>query len=399
MKIKNVVLLTTKYSNEKENAWLTNELAYALAEDGVNITVVVFSWLKDDASSSFFHKDGVQVLRLKLPDLFYKTGFIGTALKTLVFPWWSRYFISKRIEKCDLLIANTPCITILGLSHFFKKKFNSKSYLVLWDFFPFYLRDLGKMRNKLSFYLFHYLESCMYRSFDKIGCMTQGNIKFLMKNFKNIDKNRVEILRLWTIQRPMVKINKFAVRERFGLSNSKFTAIYGGAMSIVQDLDNILDVALAMRDDNILFLFVGKGTERGRLQEKSLLLGLDNVVFIDYIPRNDYEELVASCDVGLISLSANLTVPSFPSKSIDYFKVSLPVLASLDKVTDFGKILEEEIGAGYAVRAGDVEDMVMKLRKMMNNSEERNRMGVAGREYYENYLSVGDAKDTILNIV
>ncbi|MBV7573764.1 glycosyltransferase family 4 protein [Pseudomonas sp. PDM32] len=394
---KHIVLLTTKYADDKKDAWLTNELAYSLNEEGHDVSVVVFSWLKNEPVSFTKVIDGIKVIRVKLPAIFYNTGVIGTSLKIFLFPFLARHEVRKQVSKCDLLIANTPCVTILGMSRYFRKKFDSKSFLVLWDFFPYYLKDLGAIRNKLFFGFFRYLEQIMYKSFDRIGCMTEGNARFLFDNFPTVDKQRVEILPLWAKIKQVDPIDKSEIRLKYDLPSTGFIAVYGGAMSIVQELDNILDLAELYTGDDVTFLFIGKGTEKERLEESVFTRGLKNVKFINYVPRDEYQHVVQACDVGLISLSRKLTVPSFPSKSLDYFKVSLPVLASLDSVTDFGDILENKICAGLAVVAGDVTNLKNKLDLLIKDAELCKALGANGRRYYEKYLSVENARSIIIS--
>lgn len=397
--MKHIVLLTTKYSNDKADAWLTNEMAYSLVDKGFNVAVVVFSWLKNDPPSSVCNLDGVKVIRIKLHPFFYSSGSIGTALKVFLFPLWARHLISKNIDRCDLLIGNTPCLTTLGLPAYMRSKFGSRSYLVLWDFFPFYLKDLGAIKNNLSFRFFHYIEERMYQSFDRIGCMTGGNLNFLRMNYRSVKAERVEILPLWASIKDSPLPATSEVRTRYGLPVDGFVAVYGGAMSIVQELENILDLAFCSMDLNVFFVFIGRGTERDKLEEVARKRNLSNVLFLDYVPRDEYEDLIKACDVGIISLSRRLSVPSFPSKSIDYFKVGIPVLASLDSATDFGRILEEEIRAGLYAAAGEVSLLKEKLRFLVENSRARAEMGLSGRRYYEEQLSVEKARDKILRLI
>lgn len=397
--MKNIVLLTTKYASDKRDAWLTNEMAYSFQDDGHEVSVVVFSWLRDDPVSSVQEIDGVKVIRIKLHCFFYNSGLLGTFLKVFLFPYWARIVIKKHIGKCDLLIANTPCITVMGLSSFFKENYKAKTYLVLWDFFPFYLKDLGAIRNKLFFNFFHYLEGKMYRTFDRIGCMTRGNIDFLVNNYSGIDASKIEILPLWAKIKAVEPIDKMLVRKKYNLPADKIIAVYGGAMSIVQELSNLLDLARSCLDKKVCFLFIGRGTERERLEREAVHEGLSNVVFLDYVPRDEYQDVVHACDIGLISLSRKLSVPSFPSKSIDYFKVSLPILASLDLVTDFGVILQDEIKAGFSVPAGNTALLSERLELLASDTELRVKMGLAGRLYYEMHLSVEVARDKIYSVL
>lgn len=395
--MKDIVLITTKYSDSRKDAWLTNELAYSVKESGYNMTVVAFSWMPGDPETKISILDGIKVIRIKIPNWLYKKNIVNTALKMFLFPFLARKYIKKHIEKCDLLIANTPCVTVLGISKLFKKRYNAFTYLVLWDFFPFYLKDLGLIRNKLNFKFFHFLEEWMYRSFDKIGCMTEGNIKFLEANFQTIDKGKVEILPLWAKTKKVKTIDLSFVRNKFSLPVNDTIIIYGGAMSVVQELENYLELAKRFKEKKVTFVMIGTGTEKERLKRISIKEEIDNLRFIDYVPRDEYEELVGCCDIGFISLSGKLTVPSFPSKSLDYFKVSIPILASLDPVTDFGDILENKIKAGYSVVAGNIDELEKKATCLINNIQLRREMGKQGRIYYENSLTVENAKDKILN--
>lgn len=395
--MKNIVLMTTKYNDNKKDAWLTNELAYSIRDSGYNMTVVVFSWMPNDPETRIDNIDGVQVVRLKLPKWIYKKNILNTAIKIFAFPFVARAFIKKNIKECDLLIANTPCVTILGLSRLFKKRYNAYTYLVLWDFFPFYLKDLGLMRNKFNFKFFHFLEEWMYRSFDKIGCMTKGNIDFLEKNFKTIKKENMEILPLWAKTKKLKQLDRHKVRDKFGLPKDEIVIIYGGAMSVVQELENYLELAKRFQGKNVSFIMVGSGTEKEKLKEIAETNNISNLKFIDYVPRDEYEELVGCCDIGFISLSRKLTVPSFPSKSLDYFKVAIPILASLDPVTDFGDILENKIKAGYSVIAGNIDELESKANLLINNAALREDMGKSGRKYYEDFLTVENAKNIIMS--
>ncbi len=170
-------------------------------------------------------------------------------------------------------------------------------------------------------------------------------------------------------------------------------------MSIVQELDNLLDLArLSLAaGGNICFLFIGRGSERERLENIAITEGLVNVKFLDYVPREEYQDVVQACDIGMISLSRRLSVPSFPSKSVDYFKVSLPILASLDAVTDFGSILQDSIKAGFSVVAGNSELLHEKLVLLAHDASLRKKMGNAGRRYYEDFLTVENAKEKIIS--
>ncbi|HEU4819221.1 glycosyltransferase family 4 protein [Janthinobacterium sp.] len=397
--MKNISLLTTKYPVDPTSPWLTNELALAMRDSGHNVTVVALSWMPDDPENGVAMESGIKVVRVRLPSFFYKRMRIVTGLKILLFPLIARFYIKKHVKVCDLLVANTPCVTILGLTRFFRRRYGAKSFLVCWDFFPFYLKDLGLVSNKFSFEVLRVIERTMYKSFDKIGCMTNRNIDFLQQNYDFSSLAKVCKLPIWATIKSAPMISKADIRTKFGLPQDKVLAVFGGAMSIVQDLRNLLILAEHSKELNVTFVLIGSGTERNDLIAQVRERSIDNIIFLDAIPRFEYEKLLQACDIGLIFLSHKLTVPSFPSKSLDYFKLSLPILAGLDAFTDFGGILLNEAKAGYFAQADNTVALKKLLGELVNDGDLRKRLGENGRVFYEAEFDVEDAKEAIISVV
>lgn len=371
-----------------------------MRDTGYDVTVVAMSWLKDDPPASVAIENGVKVIRVKLPKLFYKRMLVITALKILLFPLVAKLAVNKHVKECDLLVANTPCVTIFGLSGFFKRRYNAHSFLILWDFFPYYLKDLGVVRNGFTFGVLRSIERMMYNSFDRIGCMTKRNIQFLADNYDYRSLEKVIKLPIWAALKPAPDVNKHEIRKTFGLPQERVLAVYGGAMSIVQDLSNLLALAENSKHLNVTFVMIGSGTERAKLIEETKARGLeDTVKFLEAVPRVEYEKLLRACDIGLIFLSHKLTVPSFPSKSLDYFKLSLPVLAGLDSFTDFGPTLEHEANAGFFAQADQTCQLVQLLENLVNDEALRLRLGANGRQFYEAEFDVELAKNKIVSII
>lgn len=396
--VKKVCLLTTKYPADAASPWLTNELAYSMRDSGIEVTVLAMSWLKDDPPNSVAMENGVKVIRVKLPMVFYKRMLIITAFKIFLFPIFAQFYARKHLVECDLLVANTPCVTIFGLSKFFKRKFGAQTFLILWDFFPYYLKDLGVVRNKWTFAILRTLERMMYNSFDRLGCMTKRNMEFLAENYDFRSPEKVCKLPIWAALKPAPVVDRAAIRRKFKLPENRVLAVYGGAMSIVQGLPNLLSLAQEAKHLPVTFVMIGSGTERDSLIAEARERGLDNVIFLDAIPRFEYEQLLQACDIGLIFLSHKLSVPSFPSKSLDYFKLSLPVLAGLDAFTDFGPTLVKDADAGLFAQANDTPELARLLEVLVTDEALRSRLGANGRRFYEVEFNVERAKKIILSI-
>ena len=128
---------------------------------------------------------------------------------------------------------------------------------------------------------------------------------------------------------------------------------------------------------------------------------LNNVVFKDYIPRDDYEKLIASCDIGIVSLDPRFTVPNFPSKTIDYLKLGLPILAAVDKCafSDHGKLLENDMKAGLCCESTDMQKYKENLLELFINKNLYIELSLNGRNYYENFFNVENNYKILKNII
>lgn len=397
--MKQVVLVTTKYPKGEGNAWLTNELAEYVASQNHSVAVVALSWEYDEGESERYYSNGVHVHRFRLPRFFYRKNIFCAFLKLFLFSLFARIKTARVVRQSDLLIATTPCVASWAFLTGHGLKSGGKRFLILWDFFPYYMQGLWGRKN-LFFSFFLRVENYLYRQFDRIGCMTKGNQAYLLKKYRAINPGRVVDLPLWTRQVDKPVLGKQQARASLGIPQHAFVAIYGGAMSVVQGLDCIIDLADRCRAcKDILFLMVGRGSERDRLRDRAAALQLENIQFIEFVPRDKYEAYVCASDIGLVSLSPDHQVPSFPSKSIDYLKVGLPILASLDTCTDFGAVLEHDMKAGTWVEAGDIDALTAAFYQLRDKREHLAELGRNGRAYYEETMNVSVAYNKIFKFL
>ena len=174
--------------------------------------------------------------------------------------------------------------------------------------------------------------------------------------------------------KPKEEINREEIRKKYNFSKDDFMVIFGGNMGKPQKLENILSLAEKfLENKNIKFLFIGSGSEKGRLEEIARDNNLINVFFFNQVPREDYEKVTASCDIGLVSLDERFTVPNFPSKTTDYLKLSLPILASLDKCAsgDYGDFLQNKVKGGLFAQAGNIEQLYGQFMKLYSDENLR----------------------------
>lgn len=232
---------------------------------------------------------------------------------------------------------------------------------------------------------------------DSIGCMSQGNIDYVLKHNRGINEKKLHILENFQKMSLVLKPN-LTIKKKYCIEN-KFVVIFGGNMGIPQELDNVIALAKKCEEyDDVVFLLIGSGTEKSRLERIVKMNEVKNIIIKNSIPHDDYQQLVSQCDIGLISLNRKFTIPNIPSKTLSYYNLAIPILASIDKNTDYGKELDRS-GAGLWSLAGDLERYKKNFDTMYNNKELRKEMGQNGRNYFEQHSTLNLAYNVIINNV
>lgn len=398
----NILFIFSRHSENPNDSTLTKDLSDEFFKQGNNVTVVTLLEKKYKRETELKKENGYEILRVKTGNYFNIGNKFEKGMTVLTMASDLKKGIIKHLgdRKYDLIITHTPFVSTEKLINPLKEYFKCPAYLILWDIFPQNAKDIGILNNNLLFSYFKYNEKKMFLAYDCIWCMSEGNVNYLKENYSYLDKNKIKLLRNWAIIKPNVEINKKEIRNKYGFSEDEFIAIFGGNMGKPQKLENILSLAeKSLKNKKIKFLFIGNGSEKERLEKLTKENNLSNITFINQVPREDYEKITASCDVGLVSLDERFTVPNFPSKTTDYFKLSLPILASLDRCAteDYGNFLQNKVKGGLFAEAGNTEGLYNQLMKLYNDESLRKTLGNNGRKYYEEYLGVDKAYETIMN--
>ena len=130
--------------------------------------------------------------------------------------------------------------------------------------------------------------------------------------------------------------------------------------------------------------FAGSGTEYSKLYNWIIEEKPSNIKLFNFLPRNEYDNLIQACDVGLIFLDNRFTIPNYPSRLLAYLSNKMPILAATDINTDIGRIAEEN-EYGFWCESRNVEDFNNILEKYIRmNPDVIKSMGEKGYEFLKN---------------
>lgn len=399
----NILFMTLIDFWSLDDRGIYTDLMREFAKNGHKVYIMSPIERRNKKSTTVIKHDNYQILKIKIGNI-QKTNIIEKGISTLTIEKAYVSAIKKYFAnvKFDLVLYSTPPITLLKAVNYVKRRDNAKCYLLLKDIFPQNAVDLGMLKTSgLSGILYRYFrkkEKKLYAISDHIGCMSEANVEFVLRNNPEISQDKVEVcpnsIEPYVIDKVDTEIRH--IRSKYQIPDGKITFIYGGNLGRPQGIDFIVECLRSnKRRDEAFFIIVGSGTEYHRLEKFLVQEDISNALLIPQLPKNDYEMLALSCDVGLLFLDYRFTIPNFPSRLLSYMNASLPVLAATDKSTDVGKVIEKG-QFGLWCESNNVEQFNEKLKQLFN-PELRLLMGKNARKYLEEHYTSKKTFDIIMS--
>lgn len=312
--------------------------------------------------------DSVQVLRLKAPTT-KDIGYVRRTLAEFLMPFFMKANLLKSPlanEKWHGVVWYTPSIFHGPFANFLKKRSHCKGYLIIRDIFPEWAVDVGLMkRGGLPHRVFQLIARYQYSVADTIGVQTPGNLKYFDTWSKNPNK-KLEVLQNW-LGEPAKAPCTIRLDETHLVGRKIF--VYAGNIGVAQGMDTVLDLAEKMQTRTDLgFVFVGRGSEAARMQQKSKTLGLNNTLFFDEIHPDEIPDLYAQCSVGIVALHPKHNSHNIPGKFITYMQSGLPVLANINAGNDLALLIREE-QVGEVCESNQLDELLQLTENLLGQIE------------------------------
>ena len=389
----NVIFLTITAFTDISVRGIYPDLLRKFVEEGHKVYVVSPRERRLGIATGLVSQGEATLLGVKTLNI-QKTNVIEKGIGTVSLEYQFKSAIKRYLGNIsfDLILYSTPPITFPKVIQYLKRKNpNATTYLLLKDIFPQNAVDLGMMSKKglkgVLYRFFRNKEKKLYALSDYIGCMSPANVQYVLDHNPEVPADRVEVApNSYQAQEPIPQSveQRNAIRSKYGLPLDRPVFIYGGNLGKPQGIPFLIKCldANSNRED-CHFVVVGNGTEYSKLKNWYQSGKKNSVSVFEKLPKEDYDTLVRSCDVGLIFLDYRFTIPNYPSRLLPYLMEKKPILAATDVNTDIGRIAEEN-GYGYCCPSNSVEAFSEALDRMLHS--DLTSMGEAGYRFFqENY--------------
>ncbi|MBQ3134221.1 MAG: glycosyltransferase family 4 protein [Oscillospiraceae bacterium] len=398
----NILFVSISSMPDMESHSISLDLLHQLRDKGHRVYVVCAVERRENGETACSQEAGFTVLRVKTGNN-KKANLIEKGITTVLLPHIYKSAIKKYFSdvKFDLVLYPTPPITHCDTVKFIKKRDGANSYLVLKDIFPQNAVDIGMMTKSgvkgILYRHFRRKEKKLYALSDRIGCMSQANVDYVLRHNPEVDPAKVEICPNAIEIRDM-SVNpevRAELRDKYNIPRDKKVFVYGGNLGRPQGIPFVIECLKKQKDNpDVFFLLVGDGTEFKKLEAFLQAEQPKNALLLKRLPKEDYDRLVAACDVGLIFLDHRFTIPNFPSRLLGYLQAKLPVLACTDPNTDVGKVITEG-GFGWWCESDDTDAFGAQLDAAV--AADLPAMGERGFAYLNEHYAVERAYQTIMN--
>ena len=308
------------------------EMAQALIRAGHNVTMVCGSYAQGNTGlSGPFAKgrrrglvDGIDVIEVGLD----YGNHMGFAQRLGVFARFATRSIGIALrEPADVIFATTTPLTA-GIPGIFARWLRRKPFVFeVRDLWPELPRAMGVITNPVVLWLMSVLEWASYRSAHRLVGLSPGIVEGIAT--RGVDKSRIKMVPNGC-DLALFAGHVEAWRPE-GVSEDQLLAIFTGTHGNANGLGAVLDAAAVLKARgrrDIRIALVGQGREKPALLARARSEELDNVLFLDPVPKTRLTGLMAGADIGLQVLR---NVPAFyygtsPNKFFDYIASGLPVL-------------------------------------------------------------------------
>lgn len=321
--------------------------------------------------------DGIEVVRV-WTYITANEGFVGRTLDYVSF-MIAAVLAAPFLKRPDLVIGTSPQFFTVCAAYVVSRLKRVPFVFELRDLWPESIKAVGAMRQGRVIAMLEAVEMFLYRKAALVVANSPAFKADLVE--RGIAAGKMEIVingADLTRFKPMPKDE--ALMERLGLGG-KFVGGYVGTHGMAHALETLLEAARQLRQlpdgDAYHILLLGDGANKRALVDKAREMALDNVTFVDSVPKSEVVRYWSLLDVSIIHLrDTDLFRTVIPSKLFESMAMQLPVLLGVKG--EAARIVERE-GIGLVFEPEKADALVEGLVALRGHKARHDDMKAACR--------------------
>jgi len=271
--------------------------------------------------------DGIRVIRV-WSYITANEGFVKRILDYVSF-MVAAVAAAPTVKQPDLVISTSPQFFSACAAYLISRMKRKPFVFELRDIWPESIKAVGAMKESLVIRILERIELFLYAKAARIISVTHS-FKRILTN-RGVDPGKIDVVTNGvdiSRFRPMPKDAELV--KQYGLEG-KFIAGYVGTHGMAHALETLLAAAVKLKSQNgrgdICIMLLGDGARKAALKQKASDMRLDNVIFIDSVPKEEVPRYWSLLDVSIIHLKkTGLFEHVIPSKLFECMGMGIPVL-------------------------------------------------------------------------
>ncbi len=299
----------------------------------------------------------------------------------------------------EIVIATSPQL-LVGLSGLVLAKWHGVPFIFeVRDLWPESLEAVGASRqNSLLMKMLGKVAGLLYEHSSHIVVVTNAFKTYLQERW-SVPEGKISVVMNGVDHDLFQPQDSSAdVRQQFGLED-RFVVSYIGTIGNAHGVDTLLDAAELLKTDcpEVLFLLLGDGAEKGKLDKIVEKRRLNNVHLFGSQPRIKVAAIIASSDICLVMLrKSELFKTVLPTKLLEFMACGRPVILAVEGEA---AALLSRADAGMCIQPEDPVALVEAVRVLKQDTALRQRYGRNGRSFVEREMTRERTADSYLGVL
>ena len=302
-------------------------------------------------------------------------------------------------QKTDVIVVTSPPLFV-GITAIILSWVKRRPFIFeVRDLWPESAIDTGVVTNKWVIKFAYWFESYVYKKASLINVLTPAFRTKLVES-KNVSPSKVIYIPNaadFSLTDQLVDVfDEEAFRVEKGLVG-KYVVTYVGAHGVANHLEQLLEAASYIADQDVIIQLIGSGMEKKRLMALADKMSLNNVRFVDSVPKDQVFKYILASDIGVSVLKNIETFKTvYSNKTFDYMACKKPILMGIDGVS---RALVEQANCGVYVEPENAQAIADAISHAKSNIEEYVKKGNNGYLFArKNFDRKKLAKDYLIEI-
>lgn len=341
--------------------------------------------------------DGIRVIRV-WSYITANEGFVKRILDYVSF-MVTAVAAAPTVKAPDLVISTSPQFFSACAAYLISRMKKKPYVFELRDIWPESIKAVGAMKESFVIRLLERIEIFLYHKAVKIVSVTRSFKENLVA--RGIDGDKIHVVTNGVdLDRFQPQAKDAELVDTYDLGG-KFVAGYIGTHGMAHSLETILDAAQVIKEmpggDDVRFILLGNGARKNAIKTRAESMGLDNVIFIDSVPKAEVVRYWSLLDVSIIHLrKTKLFTTVIPSKLFECMGMGIPVLHGV--MGESADIVEKE-GAGLLFEPENSDALCQTLLKLKDDKNLYNNLKnncLAHAHHYDRKVLAGKMLNRVI---